>query len=682
MKKDMKFLKNRITAFACAVAMLITCMGALSGCSKTLKNVPIVITEVVASNRYSLTAADGSSPDWVEIYNPMDAEADLSGYGLTDTPAEPYRFTFPEGTTLGAGEYMVIYCTGTEDLANEDGVLRAGFKISSAGEQVCLSGRKDKVMHAVDVPELAQDVSYGMAEDGEHFAYYALPSPGKLNDGEHNTTGIFEKETVSADIRINEFMAENKYSVRAQDGKRYSWVELENTDSEAVNLSGFGLTDDETNPNKWTFPDIELAPGALQLVFLSGQNSFANGELHAGFSLSTEDSVLMLCDAMANIVDYVTPMETDAGISIGLYGESLVYFAEATPNAENDAEPYTDLAAAEAYLPALHISEVKSSSEDDVDWIELHNASEESIDLSGFGISDSNDDLYRYTFPDGESIGAGEYLVISFDKEAVLSLARTGEKIYLTDKNGITVDHMNCGTQNIEISRGRKPGGDNAVYYFKTASKGAENNAEAFTTYASAPQFSRVGGIVDSGTQVEITAAAGDTVYYTTDGSKPTTSDEKYTGPITITESTPLRARSFADGKLASTVTTENYLVGVDHDIPLVCISIDPSDFSGSEKGIYAKGAGYDVDDGQDYVHTNANYWQDWEREMNFEWFEEDGTKGVDFDAGIKIFGQYSRELAQKSFAIKLRGQYGQNSVTYPFFRDHECSSSERSGLR
>ncbi|MBR4079750.1 MAG: lamin tail domain-containing protein, partial [Christensenellaceae bacterium] len=118
MKKDMKFLKNRITVFACAAATLITCMGALSGCSKTLKNVPIVITEVVASNRYSLTAADGSSPDWVEIYNPMDAEADLSGYGLTDTPAEPYRFTFPEGTTLGAGEYMVIYCTGTEDLAN------------------------------------------------------------------------------------------------------------------------------------------------------------------------------------------------------------------------------------------------------------------------------------------------------------------------------------------------------------------------------------------------------------------------------------------------------------------------------------------------------------------------------------------------------------------------------------
>ncbi len=59
---------------------------------------------------------------------------------------------------------------------------------------------------------------------------------------------------------------------------------------------------------------------------------------------------------------------------------------------------------------------------------------------------------------------------------------------------------------------------------------------------------------------------------------------------------------------------------------------------------------------------------------MNFEYFEADGTKGVGFDAGIKVFGQYSRELAQKSFSIHLRGKYGINSVNYPFFRDSDMT--------
>ena len=675
MKKEKKHLFKRITALVCAVASVVGCMGALSGCSRAKKNTQIIITEVVASNRYSLTASDGTSPDWVELYNPTDKPADLSGYGLTDNSAEPYRFTFPEGTTLGADEYMIVYCTGTEDTSNADGILRAGFKISSAGETICVSGRKDQILYAIDLPELEQDVSYGIAEHEEAWVYYAQPTPAQPNSGECNDTGIFEKEAVSADLVINEFMAENRYSIRAADGAAYPWVEIRNVGSEAVNLSGFGLTDDETNPNKWSFPEIELAPGALQLVFLSGENRSADGELHAGLSLSTEDSVLMLCDAMGNIVDYVTPMETDGSVSIGLYGENLVYFAEPTPNAENTTEPYTDLAAAEAYLPAVYISEAKSSSEDDIDWIELHNGSDQAIDLSGYGLSDSNDELYRYTFAD-TVLQPGEYTVVDC-AEAQISLARSGEMIYLTDTNGIIVDNMNCGTQNIEISRGRKAGGDNTVYYFASATKGAENTAEVFESYASAPAFSRVGGIVDSGTKIEITAPAGNTIYYTTDGSAPTASDAQYTGPITITESTPLRARCYADGKLASTVTTENYLVGVDHDIPIVCISIAPSDFSGSEKGIYAKGAKYDWEDndGSDYAHTLANYWQDWEREMNFEWFEEDGTKGVDFDAGIKIFGQFSRELGQKSFAIKLRGQYGQKSVTYPFFRDHDITT-------
>ena len=684
-KKNLFAISNKkIIAFLCAAVMLASCLCTLSGCGKKKKeNVPLQITEIVASNRYCLSAEDGSSPDWIEIYNPTDRDADLEGYGLSDDSENPYKFRFPEGAVLKAGEYMVVYCTGTEDLAPADGIYRAGFKISSQGEILCFYARNDKLLQLIDLPALETDISVGFDENGAA-AYYASPTPAAENSGESNDTGIFEKDdvTAAATLVINEFMPENKYSLRAEDGNHYSWVELKNTGSEPVNLSAYGLSDDYENPNKWSFPDMELGAGELMLVYLSGLGTKTDTELHAGVSLSTEDNSLVLCDTAANIIDYVTPMDTDGRVSIGLYGENLVYFAQSTPGTENTSEPYTDLAAAMAYLPALHISEVKSSSEDDIDWIEMHNAGEEIVDLSGFGLSDSRDEAYRYTFAAGDSIGPGEYLTVSFEKGSAISIAKSGEMLYLTDPDGITVDYMNGGTQNIEISRGRKAGGDNTVYYFKTATKGAENSSEVFSTYASAPQFSQTGGIVTAGTQITITAAEGDQIYYTTDGSEPTTSDTRYTAPITISENTPLRARSFADGKLASTVTTENYLVGVEHDIAMVCISMDPDDFLGHSNGIYAKGPNYDVDDGQDYVHTHANYWQDWEREMNFEWFEEDGTKGIDFDAGIKIFGQYSKELDQKSLSVKIRGEYGQSTVTYPFFRDHEYTSFSNLILR
>ncbi len=175
---------------------------------------------------------------------------------------------------------------------------------------------------------------------------------------------------------------------------------------------------------------------------------------------------------------------------------------------------------------------------------------------------------------------------------------------------------------------------------------------------------------------MEITGAPGETVYYTLDGSEPNETSAVYASAITINDTTPLRAVAYSPGKLPSPVATQTYLVGVTHEVPVVFITMNPDDFSGYENGIYADGPGYSTDVQMNgFIHKGANYWQDWEKEMNFAFHEADGTKGVSFDAGISIFGQFSREEQQKSFAIQLRGEYGQNNVTYPFFRDYEYTN-------
>lgn len=63
----------------------------------------VLINEVCAKNLTGLTDADGNTGDWVELINLSGQDISLDGWGLSDDPDRPFRWTFPEGTTLGAG---------------------------------------------------------------------------------------------------------------------------------------------------------------------------------------------------------------------------------------------------------------------------------------------------------------------------------------------------------------------------------------------------------------------------------------------------------------------------------------------------------------------------------------------------------------------------------------------------
>lgn len=77
MKKTISLAMTAIIAIAMALP--------LSACSSSQSATDtVVINEVVTSNKYSLTASDGSAPDWVELYNGTNSSVNLSGWGLTD----------------------------------------------------------------------------------------------------------------------------------------------------------------------------------------------------------------------------------------------------------------------------------------------------------------------------------------------------------------------------------------------------------------------------------------------------------------------------------------------------------------------------------------------------------------------------------------------------------------------
>jgi hypothetical protein len=118
---------------------------------------PVEISEIMAKN-VSYAAPDGMPYDYIELHNTSDAAVDLSGYHLSDATTDVMKWTFPDGATIAADGYLIVWCSGLDKA--EDGVYHASFKLSSEGESAVLSNEKGQLLNTVDYPLLKADEAY------------------------------------------------------------------------------------------------------------------------------------------------------------------------------------------------------------------------------------------------------------------------------------------------------------------------------------------------------------------------------------------------------------------------------------------------------------------------------------------------------------------------------------------
>ena len=105
----------------------------------------VLITEFMASNRTTLTALDGTTPDWIEIYNSDDASVSLHGLSLTTDPMHVETWPIP-ARTLGPRESVIVYASGEDGRVASD-ELHTDFKLSkSAGYLALLRESDDAVL--------------------------------------------------------------------------------------------------------------------------------------------------------------------------------------------------------------------------------------------------------------------------------------------------------------------------------------------------------------------------------------------------------------------------------------------------------------------------------------------------------------------------------------------------------
>jgi hypothetical protein len=137
---------------------------------------PPRVTEFMAANARTLVRSDGTTPDWIEIWNPNPVPINLGGYRLTDNADAPSRFVFPS-TSLPAGAYLIV----DADPLPRDGILATGFKLNNAADQyLAFHDPAGQVLQTFTYPRQREDVSYGPDGNGEP-KYFLYPTPGEAS---------------------------------------------------------------------------------------------------------------------------------------------------------------------------------------------------------------------------------------------------------------------------------------------------------------------------------------------------------------------------------------------------------------------------------------------------------------------------------------------------------------------
>lgn len=624
----------------------------------------IIITEVMSSNSLTILDGFGLSSDWIEFYNSGDEVINLSDAGLSTNIDEPMMWVFPD-FEIGPHEYKLVYASGLNEV-DGSGNLHLNFKLNSEfGETLYFTSALGTLMSTLELPSLDIDISYGINEEGE-WLYFNHPTPNEKNGSDGQGTSDF-KVYLDSPLMITEYMIDNRSVLYDEDGDFVDWVEIFNAGDQPFSLAQLYFTDDRTDLRKWAFPTIVIEPGSYLVIYASGKDKITEN-VHTNFQLA-EYETLVVSTRYGEIFAEVTIAPLLADISRGVKGDEWMYFSEPTPGAENSTHGFTEELKPSGKSWDVTINEVMARNESFLsdpsgnyyDWIELRNNTDQDIDLGGYTLGKGSDQKIVYVFP--EVVLPARGFAVFFAHAEVdqagtgndlpFSISSSGETLYLCAVDCDEPQIFETGFLAKNISSGLNENGERV--FFEIPTPGETNSTLYVKRYSAPVEFSLAGGEISGGQLLLLSAEEGAEIFFTVDGSSPSSLSTLYGTPILLDSSRTVRAIAIADGQLPSIVTTQTYIVDVEHDLPIIALSTEPDNFFGPA-GIY------------------KNPFNNLERPVHVEFYETDGL-ALSFDAGIVIAGNFSQAMPQKSFTIHLRDKYGIEQINYPLFDGNEVTS-------
>jgi CotH kinase protein/Lamin Tail Domain len=154
----------------------------------------LVVNEVISTNQSTFPQA-GEYHDWIEIFNTTNAAINISGYHLTDDPANKTKHKLPVSASLvvPSNGYLMLFANSTPNL----GANHLNFGLSSDGEQVLLyDPAGTTLVDSLVFPKLKADVSFGKLPNGER-KYFFPATPNLINNAANSYLGILAAPTFS-----------------------------------------------------------------------------------------------------------------------------------------------------------------------------------------------------------------------------------------------------------------------------------------------------------------------------------------------------------------------------------------------------------------------------------------------------------------------------------------------------
>ncbi|MFN5678855.1 MAG: lamin tail domain-containing protein [Flavobacteriia bacterium] len=424
---------------------------------------------------------------------------------------------------------------------------------------------------------------------------------------------------------INEGSNKNYSVLPDEDGDYEDWIEIYNSGTTAIDLFNYSLSDNST-PGEWSFPHQIIQPNEYIIVFCSEKNRFASTPFTNVLIDSTfqpqpgwnthyfttpffwdgvSNIVLNLCTYNSfyecnSIHSQSTTNFNSATIALNYPGSACGFSggsnAQQRPNIRFNSSIIGTGTIQNGYYdyPSAYSN-----------WYEgarqqyLYSASE----LISAGLSPGNIDSLSFdviaTCPTSL-----QFIELSMSNTGINSLSpnfvpatgnfqhtnfkisSTGETIKLYNPSGTVVSalNVNCGP-GYDISVGHFLDGSGTLKRFSSPTPGVSNNFSIPSDgYAAAPVFSINSGIFPSPISVTISDPNNPnaTIYYTLDGSDPNENSSQWNGtPIYIFQSKILRARSYLNGLIPSTITSASYLFNVNHTTPIISLVSDPQNLYG-----------------------------------------------------------------------------------------------------
>lgn len=625
---------------------------------------PVRITEL-SSGRSGYLKEYKAPCDWVELHNTADEAVDISGFILSDNVGND-KYHFPQGTILAPGAYFLVSCT--DQVAAPE---VAPFGLSRDGtETVVLKTADGRIVEIIETLPMSSG-SMALQSDGS-WEVTQLVSAGFENTPEGNQEYLLQTGAQPGAIRISEVMAAQQLVMPDSFGGFPDWVELYNTSERTVDLSGWYLTDDPAETQKWMIPALVLEPGERKVIFCSGRDTEISGELHASFSLSAGGESLSLYAHGGVAVDTVNFPAAQDHTSFAFDGEERARQTELpTPGYPNDQPGYEEFCAQHSPRGALAIWEVMSANDSYLpqklgscyDWVELRNISDEPLDLADFCITDDPEvpDMHRLgnrVLQPGQSVAiilSGEPEMAKDGYEHTLfSLDAREDGLLLFDISGNLLDYVYLKQIPVGTSYGRME--ESGGFFYMTPTPEEDNDA-GFRRQSDAVTGTYAPGVYSGSDGFTVALEAAGEIYYTTDGSVPTKDSPRYTAPIELKETAVLRAVSLEEGKLESDIYTATFVVGDTHTLPVVSLVTDPEGLWGVN-GVYRNG---DISVKEIRLPSNVAY---------------SGPDGAfSMDCAMNLHGATTvTAFNKKSFALRFLDSYD-GALHYDVFGDGEVTS-------